>query len=149
LFGTRGYGSSSSLLNIFKELARDFGYPIPTHGHLGSWAEQGVFLLNATLTVRANQAGSHQNKGWECFTDAVIKKLSQEKSGLVFLLWGAYAQKKETLIDLSKHHILKSVHPSPLSAYRGFIGCGHFSKTNEILIKQGMTPIHWQLPNTI
>lgn len=136
-----------SLLNIFKELERDFGYAMPSHGHLGSWTEQGVFLLNATLTVRANMAGSHQNQGWERFTDMVIKQLSTHRSGLIFLLWGAYAQKKAALIDTGKHHILTSVHPSPLSAHRGFIGCGHFSKANEILLKQGDSPINWEIPS--
>ncbi len=134
-----------SLLNILKELQQDLGLAFPQSGHLGKWARQGVFLLNATLTVRAHQAGSHQKRGWETFTDAVIATLSQKKSGLVFMLWGSYAQAKASLIDTSKHHILKAVHPSPLSAYRGFFGCRHFSKTNALLQSQGLSPIDWDL----
>ncbi len=134
-----------SLVNIFKELKNDIGLDIPNHGCLQSWANQGILMLNATLTVRANQAGSHQNKGWEIFTDAVIKKLSEHKTGLVFILWGKYAQDKEKLIDATKHHILKAAHPSPFSAYNGFLGCKHFSKTNEILIKQNLKPINWAI----
>lgn len=133
-----------SLVNIFKELQQDLGKPYPESGDLSSWAEQGVLLLNATLTVRAHQPGSHQNKGWELFTDAVIQKLSNEKEGLVFLLWGGFAKKKSNLIDNSKHHILTSGHPSPLSANRGlWFGNGHFSKTNEILEMQGKDQINW------
>jgi uracil-DNA glycosylase len=134
-----------SLINIFKEIRDDLGIPVPAHGNLQSWAEQGVLLLNATLTVRANQPGSHQNKGWEMFTDTVIRKLSLEREGLVFLLWGKFAQAKEYLIDTDKHHILKSAHPSPYSANAGFFGCRHFSKTNEILKKQGKKEINWEL----
>ncbi len=134
-----------SLVNIFKELHDDLGYKIPQSGNLEKWAQQGVLLLNATLTVRAHQAGSHQNHGWETFTDAVIRNLSDRKEGLVFLLWGNYAQAKESLIDTSKHFILKTVHPSPLSASRGFFGCKHFSKTNEILERQGKGIINWEL----
>lgn len=134
-----------SLVNILKELESDLGFPFPASGHLGKWAEQGVFMLNATLTVRAHQAGSHQRRGWETFTDAVIRTLSQKKTGLVFLLWGSYAQAKSALIDTNKHHILKAVHPSPLSAYRGFFGCKAFSKTNEVLLAQGLAPIDWKL----
>lgn len=134
-----------SLVNIFKELHDDLGYKIPQSGNLEKWAQQGVLLLNATLTVRAHQAGSHQNHGWETFTDAVIRNLSDRKEGLVFLLWGNYAQAKESLIDTSKHFILKTVHPSPLSASRGFFGCKHFSKTNEILERQGKEIINWEL----
>ena len=133
-----------SLINIFKELQQDLGKPYPKSGNLERWADQGVLLLNATLTVRAHQAGSHQNKGWETFTDAVIGKLSQEKEGLVFLLWGGYAKKKATLIDGQRHHILTSGHPSPLSANRGlWFGNKHFSKTNAILMSQGKRPIDW------
>jgi uracil-DNA glycosylase len=133
-----------SLANIFRELQNDLGKPAPQSGNLEHWAEQGVLLLNATLTVRAYQAGSHQNKGWEVFTDAVIGKLSAEKSGLVFLLWGGYAKKKAVLIDKSRHHILSSGHPSPLSANRGlWFGNRHFSKTNALLVAQGKTPIEW------
>ncbi len=134
-----------SLVNILKELESDLGFPFPASGHLGKWAEQGVFMLNATLTVRAHQAGSHQRRGWETFTDAVIRTRSEEHTCWVLLLWGSYAQAKSALIDTSKHHILKAVHPSPLSAYRGFFGCKAFSKTNEILRAQGMPPIDWRL----
>lgn len=134
-----------SLVNIFKELHDDLGVPIPSSGTLDTWAQQGVFLLNATLTVRAHTAGSHQGKGWEEFTDAVIKTLSDKREGLVFLLWGKYAQSKELLIDASKHTILKAAHPSPLSAYAGFFGCKHFSKTNEILRAAGKKKINWSL----
>lgn len=132
-----------SLINIFKEIKTDLNKDIPKTGCLERWATQGILLLNAILTVRANQAGSHQNKGWEAFTDAVIKNLSDNKEGLVFLLWGAYAQKKGAIIDSSKHLILKSVHPSPLSAHRGFLGCKHFSKTNEYLRSRGVEEIDW------
>jgi uracil-DNA glycosylase len=134
-----------SLINIFKEIRDDLGIPVPAHGNLQSWAEQGVLLLNATLTVRANQPGSHQNKGWEMFTDTVIRKLSLEREGLVFLLWGKYAQAKEYLIDAEKHHVLKAAHPSPYSANAGFFGCRHFSKANEILKEQGKKEINWEL----
>ena len=140
-----GVPAPPSLVNIFKELQNDLGIPIPSHGNLEKWSNQGVMLLNATLTVRANQAGSHQGKGWETFTDSVIRKLSEKRSGIVFLLWGRYAQAKQALIDANKHHILKAAHPSPLSAYNGFMGCRHFSKTNEILEKQGLTKIDWNL----
>ncbi len=132
-----------SLRNIFKEINSDIGIPIPESGNLERWAKQGVMLLNATLTVRASNAGSHQKKGWETFTDAVIKKISDQKEHVVFLLWGAYAQKKEELIDTMKHCVLKSVHPSPLSANRGFFGNHHFSKANEYLKLKGITPIEW------
>jgi len=132
-----------SLLNIFKELKADIGAPMPPNGDLSRWASQGVFLLNATLTVRANSAGSHQNQGWETVTDAVIRTISQEREGVVFLLWGAYAQKKEELIDSKKHFILKAPHPSPLAAHRGFWGCKHFSKANDYLVSTGQTPISW------
>ena len=132
-----------SLKNIFKEIENDLGTPKPTSGNLERWAEQGVLLLNATLTVRAHQAGSHQNKGWEQFTDAVIKLVSEQKEHVVFLLWGAYAQRKGAQIDKTKHLVLKSVHPSPLSASRGFFGNHHFSKTNEYLTQNGKTPIIW------
>ena len=134
-----------SLKNIFKELQADLNIPVPSHGNLEKWADQGVLLLNATLTVRASQAGSHQNKGWETFTNRVIEKTSAMKSGVVFLLWGRYAQAKENLIDGQKHLILKAAHPSPFSAYSGFFGCRHFSKTNEYLEKQGVTGIDWNL----
>lgn len=138
-----GVRTPPSLINMYKEINRDLGTPIPQSGNLTRWAEQGVLLLNATLTVVAHTAGSHQGKGWETFTDAAIKKLADERENLVFLLWGAYAQKKAVLIDEKKHLILKTVHPSPLSAHRGFIGCGHFSKTNEYLVSKGLEPIVW------
>jgi uracil-DNA glycosylase len=132
-----------SLLNILKELKNDLGLDLPPHGELTRWADQGVFLLNATLTVRANQAGSHQNRGWETFTDEVIKVISSERENVVFMLWGAYAQKKSDLIDSQKHLILKAPHPSPLSAHRGFLGCGHFSSANEYLVKTNQQPVIW------
>jgi uracil-DNA glycosylase len=134
-----------SLVNIFKELQSDLGIPVSSLGNLEKWARQGVLLLNATLTVRANQAGSHQGKGWEKFTDMVIRKISDKRVGIVFLLWGKYAQAKEALIDQNKHYILKAAHPSPLSAYNGFIGCRHFSKTNELLTRHGLAPIDWRV----
>lgn len=132
-----------SLVNIFKEIERDLQIPFPASGNLTRWAQQGVFLLNATLSVRKASAGSHQNKGWEEFTDRVIKEISDKKSNVVFMLWGSYAQKKGAIIDSKKHCILKAVHPSPLSAYRGFIGCGHFSFANKYLAEKGLTPINW------
>ncbi len=132
-----------SLKNIFKEINRDLGKPMPKSGNLERWAKQGVLLLNATLTVRANTAGSHQKKGWEEFTDEVIRILSLEKEHLVFILWGAYAQKKGSVIDRSKHLVLESAHPSPFSAERGFFGNNHFSKTNEYLRKMGKREIDW------
>ncbi len=133
-----------SLINIFKEIESDLGKPYPKSGNLERWADQGVLLLNATLTVRAHQAGSHQKKGWETFTDTVIKKLSQEREGLVFLLWGGFAKKKSALIDTAKHRILTSGHPSPLSANRGYwFGNQHFSQTNEILNGNGQQAIDW------
>lgn len=133
-----------SLVNIFKELKVDMGVPYPQSGNLERWADQGVLLLNATLTVRANQAASHQKKGWEIFTDAVIRKISEEKEGVVFLLWGGFAKKKAVLIDQTKHHILTSGHPSPLSANRGlWFGNRHFSKTNELLLRGGKEGIKW------
>lgn len=134
-----------SLVNIFKEINSDLGIPIPASGDLTSWARQGVLLLNATLTVRANKAGSHQKKGWEIFTDTVIKKLSDEKSGLIFLLWGRHAREKVKLIDSQKHHVLESAHPSPLSAYNGFFGSKHFSKVNILLLEGGNTAIDWNI----
>ena len=141
----KGIDKPPSLVNIFKEIYQDLGVRPPNHGNLESWAKQGVLLLNATLTVRAHQAGSHQNKGWETFTDAAIKALSEQKSGLVFLLWGNYAQAKTGIIDAQKHHILKAPHPSPLSASRGFFGCRHFTKTNQLLQDQGKEMIDWAI----
>lgn len=135
-----------SLVNIYKELKNDLGCDMPSHGHLGHWANQGVLMLNSVLTVRANQPASHRNKGWEIFTDYAIKKVSEEKEHVVFLLWGKYAQEKESLIDTSKHLILKAAHPSPYSAAAGFFGCKHFSKTNQFLAEKNITPIDWQLP---
>ncbi len=140
-----GVSHPPSLRNIYKELSNDIGMPYPKSGNLEPWAKQGVFLLNATLTVRAHSAGSHQKKGWEIFTDAVIQKLSEERQGLVFLLWGNFAIAKTKLIDTKKHHILTSVHPSPLSAHRGFFGSKHFSKINEILKEQHIDPIDWTI----
>jgi uracil-DNA glycosylase len=133
-----------SLVNIFKELQSDLGFPIPEKGGLEPWARQGVLLLNATLTVREGQAGSHQGKGWEQFTDAVIRKISDEKKGIVFLLWGRFAHSKEELINADKHFILKAAHPSPL-ARGAFFGCKHFSKTNKILEHEGKSPIDWKI----
>lgn len=132
-----------SLQNIFKEISADLGRPQPTTGSLRRWAEQGVLLLNATLTVRCHAAGSHQGHGWETFTDAVIRKLSAEREHLVFILWGSYAQRKGQVIDRTRHLLLQSAHPSPLSAYRGFFGNHHFSKCNDYLIAHGEQPINW------
>ncbi len=132
-----------SLVNIFKELNRDLGVPVPKSGNLERWARQGVLLLNAILTVRAHQALSHQNRGWERFTDAAISVLNRDRENLVFMLWGAYAQNKGASIDQSKHLVLSTVHPSPLSASRGFFGCSHFSRCNEWLAARGLEPINW------
>ena len=132
-----------SLVNIFKELNRDLGVPVPKSGNLERWAGQGVLLLNAILTVRAHQALSHQNKGWERFTDAAISVLNRDRENIVFMLWGAYAQNKGASIDPSRHLVLKTVHPSPLSASRGFFGCSHFSKCNEWLSARGIEPVKW------
>jgi len=132
-----------SLMNIFKEISRDFGTPMSRNGNLEHWADQGVLLLNATLTVLQGQAGAHQGKGWERFTDAVIDRLNQHRDGLVFMLWGSYAQKKGALIDRQRHLVLTAPPPSPLSAHRGFIGCGHFSRANNWLQERGQTPIDW------
>lgn len=140
-----GVKQPPSLQNIFKELRDDVGIPIPKNGNLEKWADQGVLLLNAILTVQARQAASHQGKGWEAFTDAVIQKLSAEREGIVFLLWGKYAQEKGNVIDTSKHFVLQAPHPSPFSAHSGFFGCKHFSKTNDILKAQGKEPIDWSL----
>lgn len=139
----RGIRTPPSLVNIYKELHSDIGIPIPGHGNLESWAEQGVFLLNSVLTVSAGQAASHQKQGWEQFTDHVIHQINDKAEHVVFLLWGSYAQKKANFVDQSKHLVLTSVHPSPLSAYRGFLGCKHFSQANEWLIANGQKPIFW------
>jgi uracil-DNA glycosylase len=139
----KGIRMPPSLVNIFKEIQQDLGKPIPQSGELERWANQGVLLLNATLTVRSGAPGSHQKKGWEEFTDAVIKKISDEKENVVFLLWGAYAQKKGEIIDRNKHYVLMSAHPSPFSADRGFFGNKHFSKANQYLASKGLEEIDW------
>ncbi|MDZ5601207.1 uracil-DNA glycosylase [Pseudomonas sp. RP23018S] len=141
-----GVPTPPSLVNIYKELHRDLNLPIPNHGYLQSWAEQGVLLLNTTMTVERANAASHAKKGWEHFTDRIIEVVSAQCENVVFLLWGAHAQSKQKLIDGTKHLVLKSVHPSPLSAYRGFIGCGHFGRANGFLEQRGITPINWALP---
>ncbi len=139
-----GIAVPPSLVNIIQEINNDLGTAIPKDkGDLRGWADQGVLLLNATLTVRAHQAGSHQRHGWETFTDAAIQALSQRRNGIVFLLWGSYAIAKKALIDQTKHHVLTAPHPSPLSAYRGFFGCRHFSQCNNLLVQQGLEPIDW------
>jgi len=142
----RGVPPPPSLVNMFKELHSDIGMPIPKHGYLQHWAEQGVLLLNSVLTVEQARAGSHQGRGWETFTDACIAHLNREREGLVFLLWGSYAQKKGQLIDRSRHLVLEAPHPSPLSAHRGFLGCRHFSRANVYLEQHGQSPIDWTLP---
>lgn len=134
-----------SLINIFKELHDDTGVPIPKTGNLTKWALQGVLLLNSVLTVRANEPASHAKIGWMEFTNAVIEKVSQQKEGIVFLLWGRFAQEKQILIDETRHHVLKAAHPSPLGAHKGFFGCRHFSKTNNFLVKEGKDPIDWMI----
>ena len=138
-----GVAVPPSLQNIYKELNRDLGKPIPASGNLEHWAAQGVLLLNATLTVEAHHPGSHQNKGWEELTDAAIAALNARREHLVFMLWGAYAKRKGQVIDTRKHLVLTAPHPSPLSAYQGFFGCGHFSKANDYLIRHGIEPIQW------
>lgn len=140
-----GIPKPPSLLNIFKELRNDLGIEMPVNGNLQKWANQGVLLLNASLTVRENEPGCHSQIGWLQFTDQVIKKISDEKEGVVFLLWGKFAQQKQALIDETKHFVLKAAHPSPLSAHNGFFGCKHFSKTNELLMKQHQNPIDWKI----
>jgi uracil-DNA glycosylase len=141
-----GVPTPPSLVNIFKELQADLDIPISRHGYLQHWAEQGVLLLNAVLTVQQGNANSHQGRGWETFTDRCIEHLNREREGLVFLLWGSYAQKKGQLIDRKKHRILEAPHPSPLSAHRGFLGCRHFSQANDYLRQRGIAPIDWSLP---
>jgi uracil-DNA glycosylase len=140
-----GVPAPPSLVNIFKELQSDVGVPIPDHGCLTKWAEQGVLLLNASLTVRASEPMSHSQIGWAEFTNNVIKKISEQKEHVVFMLWGKFAQEKQVLIDETKHLVLKAAHPSPLSAYAGFFGCRHFSKANEYLVRNGIDPINWSL----
>lgn len=136
-----------SLVNVFKEIQSDLGIPAPDHGCLQPWAEQGVLLLNSVLTVVQGQAAAHQGKGWETFTDRVIETVNREREGVVFLLWGSYAQKKGKHIDRNRHRVLEGPHPSPLSAYRGFFGCKHFSRANEWLREQGQEPVNWELPS--
>jgi len=142
-----GIEQPPSLQNIFKEINNDLGKPVPTSGNLERWAEQGVLLLNATLTVRAHQAGSHQGKGWEQFTDAVIQAVNAQERPIVYMLWGRPAQSKIPMLTNPKHLVLKAPHPSPLSAYRGFFGCKHFSKANSFLEEHGIAPIDWQIEN--
>ena len=139
----KGVAFPPSLMNIFKEIQSDMGTPIPQDGDLTRWSEQGVLLLNATLTVRASQAGSHQKRGWEEFTDAAIRELAERRENIVFILWGSYAQKKGAFIDRTKHLVLASAHPSPLSAYNGFFGNKHFSRANDYLVEHGESPINW------
>ena len=141
----RGVPVPPSLQNIYKELQSDLGLEPPTHGDLGSWARQGVLLLNAVLTVEAHKAGSHQGQGWEQFTDRVVSVINEKKDGVVFMLWGSYAQKKGAVIDRKRHLVLTAPHPSPLSAYRGFLGCRHFSQCNEYLQRKGNRPIDWRV----
>ena len=142
-----GVAVPPSLRNMYQELASDVGMNIPEHGCLSHWAQQGVLLLNATLTVEQGRAGAHQGQGWETFTDRAVQELNAQREGLVFLLWGSYAQKKGAFIDANKHLVLKAPHPSPLSAHRGFFGCKHFSQTNEYLNQRGLPGIDWQLPS--
>ncbi len=142
----RGVKTPPSLVNIYKEIQRDLGIAPASHGNLSHWAEQGVLLLNAVLTVEAGQAASHQKQGWETFTDQAIEHLNRDRDGLVFLLWGSHAQKKGRLIDRERHCVLTAPHPSPLSAHRGFLGCGHFSRANQYLLQQGKTAIDWSVP---
>ena len=137
-----------SLQNIYKEIHAELGLPIPAHGHLTAWAEQGVLLLNSVLSVECARAASHRGKGWEEFTDRVIEVINREREGVVFMLWGSYAQRKGAIIDASRHCILKAPHPSPLSAHRGFFGCGHFVAANDYLEGKGLAPIDWRLPET-
>lgn len=141
-----GVQAPPSLINIYKEMKEDLGIDPPSHGYLMPWAEQGVLLLNSVLTVEAHQAASHQGRGWEKFTDAIIAELNEKHDHLVFILWGGYAQKKGAKVDISRHLVIKSAHPSPLSSYRGFFGSKPFSRTNAYLVKYGNTPINWQLP---
>jgi uracil-DNA glycosylase len=141
----KGIDIPPSLRNIYKELANDVGFITPSHGYLMQWADQGVLLLNATLTVRANQAGSHQKKGWEIFTDEAIRQLAEKREHIVFMLWGNYARGKKMFINPQKHCILEAAHPSPLSAHNGFMGCRHFSLANRYLVEKGLYPIDWQI----
>lgn len=142
-----GVAVPPSLQNIYKEMNAELGFPIPAHGYLGSWAEQGVLLLNSVLSVESGRAASHQGKGWELFTDRVIEVVNAQRVGVVFLLWGGYAQRKGQKIDAARHCVLKAPHPSPLSAHRGFFGCGHFIAANEYLANQGSVPVDWRIPD--
>ena len=142
-----GVAVPPSLQNIYKEMNAELGFPIPAHGYLGSWAEQGVLLLNSVLSVESGRAASHQGKGWELFTDRVIEVVNAQRVGVVFLLWGGYAQRKGQKIDAARHCVLKAPHPSPLSAHRGFFGCGHFVAANEYLANQGSVPVDWRIPD--
>jgi uracil-DNA glycosylase len=144
-----GVAPPPSLLNIYKEMERDIGFKPPRHGYLQSWADQGVLLLNAVLTVERNRPASHQGKGWERFTDRVVSVLNEQREGLVFMLWGSYAQKKGQYISRKRHLVLESAHPSPLSAHRGFLGCGHFARANAWLAEKNKAPIIWQLPEAV
>lgn len=141
-----GVSVPPSLQNIFREIQQELGFPIPTHGHLTAWADQGVLLLNSVLSVECGLAASHQGKGWEMFTDRVIEVVNRERQGVVFMLWGSYAQKKGAIIDRQRHCVLTAPHPSPLSAHRGFFGCGHFQAANDYLAANGSEPIDWRLP---
>ena len=143
----RGVGIPPSLQNIFKEIQQELGTPIPAHGHLVHWADQGVLLLNSVLSVAEGVAGSHRGKGWETFTDRVVEIINRDCEGVVFMLWGNYAQRKGAIIDRQRHCVLIGPHPSPLSAHRGFFGCGHFKAANEYLISRGRAPIDWELPD--
>nr|WP_241505843.1 uracil-DNA glycosylase [Parahaliea mediterranea] len=142
-----GVAVPPSLQNIYKEIHAELGHPIPAHGHLTHWADQGVLLLNSVLSVECARAASHQGKGWEQFTDRVVEVINRERSGVVFLLWGSYAQRKGAVIDTARHCVLKAPHPSPLSAHRGFFGCGHFLQANEYLSARGEAPIDWRIPD--
>ncbi len=144
-----GVAVPPSLKNIYKELYENLDLPIPVHGDLTAWAQQGVLLLNSVLTVQSGRAGSHRGRGWETFTDRVIEVISRDREGVVFLLWGGYAQRKSSLIDRARHCVLQASHPSPLSAYRGFFGCGHFSMANDYLQDRGIAPIDWRLPDDV
>jgi len=143
-----GVSVPPSLQNIYKEIQAELGLPIPAHGYLTAWADQGVLLLNSVLSVEAELAASHQGKGWEMFTDRVIEVINREREGVVFMLWGSYAQRKGAIIDARRHCVLKAPHPSPLSAHRGFFGCGHFIAANRYLQDRGITPIDWRLPQS-
>ncbi len=143
-----GIAPPPSLQNIYKELKAEMGMPIPTHGHLTAWADQGVLLLNSVLSVESGLAASHQGRGWETFTDRVIELINQQREGVVFMLWGSYAQRKGAMIDGARHCVLRAPHPSPLSAHRGFFGCGHFVAANQYLIEKGISPIDWRLPDS-